>query len=268
MSSNNPVGYYGAHELTRDTDFMLGTFGGSLSLNKAPKTYFDQKVEYNQTDVDPFSCTIHAAMGAYTDLTGHEFTLEKRKALWKKALALGAVAGFGWNNSDAVDLIRREMDNVSSFRVSLLGEDATDALKRGYSLVVGFRGNKDYNKDRLDGTLDNVGFGSATYGHAVRMVRNGADLIIVDNYAGKPYNTYKIKLDNLLPLIKNGVFWESAYLYSKKLTENQAKLAKIKGLKVAQKILLSQSKRKLNDIEIELANLEGRPALMYRIEII
>jgi hypothetical protein len=88
----------------------------------------------------------------------------------------------------------------------------------GYSVNCGFRGNKSYNSDRIDGILDGIYFGDTTYGHAVRCVRDvedGVYNLIVDNYSkstNKP-NIYKIKKENIDNLLKNKVFFSEGYIF-------------------------------------------------------
>lgn len=204
--------FYGAiAEQSKETDYQLG---GDLNLPKAKKQFSNDKIQYNQKEVSAYSCTVHAAMGAYSDLTGYVFPLEERKALWKKAIQLGADPNVGWYINSAVDLVRKP--DVYSFRVEVGSDNFFKALDNGYSAVAGFRGNKAYENDKnLDGILDKITFGKTTYGHSIRIVQSEQDVfdLVVDNYKGITFNVYKINRENFKKLIANGVFFVSAYVY-------------------------------------------------------
>lgn len=248
--------FLGTAEVYKDTDYKLGEFP------KAPNSY--SGVMYNQADVAKYSCSIHGAMGAYTDQTGYVFTLDERKALWAKALALGAKENIGWYLADAVDLIRHFKNDTTTVRVNLI-EQGMAALDAGYSLVVGFRGNKEYNADKNDGSLDNLTFGEGTYGHIVRMTKDKDLIRVVDNYKGSKNETYTIDPKNLGKLVLNRVFFTSAYLFIPRISDDMAKKAKIKGLQVSLKIAINQANRKINDLEKTLSTLEGREPKKYVI---
>jgi len=206
-------GYYGCLGTGEETrDFL----GAEIAFPKAPKTY--SGIQYNQKDVSYVSCTVHGAMGAYSDLTGHEFTLEERKAVWKEALELGANPDVGWFIKDAVKLVQKTMEDVNYFRVSLNGIDFREALEQGYSVVCGYRGNKDFGIDfKEDGILDLKDLGVTTYGHCIRISQGeepGMYDIVIDNYLGRPkYNVYKIPEENFKALVANRVFFKNGYVY-------------------------------------------------------
>jgi hypothetical protein len=101
----------------KETDFVLA---------KVPKPsilFAQNNIEYNQNEVSKVSCPIHSSITALSSLTGYRFTLEERKELWQKALALGANPNVGWNLSSAIDLVRKywngkQKQQVLSFRVT------------------------------------------------------------------------------------------------------------------------------------------------------
>ena len=262
FTSKVPQGYYGAIEGTSEEDYLLG---GGFNIPTANRKY--SGVQYAQYDVAKNSCTIHAAMGAYSDLTGYIFPTEERKQLWNMALDLGATNEIGWYINKAVDLIRGYKKDVISFQVSIPSPELFEALDKGYSVVVGYRGNAAYNTDRLDGILDGYSFGTSTYGHAVRITKHGEEYeLLIDNYPDSGHNTYKINKSNLGKLVSNRVFFSYGYVFIKKESEEQKNLAKINGLKVKKKIEISKARRAINDVEVALAELEGREAVKYDIE--
>ena len=221
MDQHNP--YFGVIEdTTKETDYQLVC--GALELPRARGVFNNKKITYEQNEVSAVSCTLHGAIGAYSDLVDIPFTLEARKLLWEKALTLGADESVGWYIDDAIDLVRKEANLVSkedeeviTFRVGVGQSDMQDALELGYSVVTGYRGNKDYNNDFLDdGILDGADFHAFTYAHCIRITKDqdtGLYDIIVDNYPSRSYNTYKISWENLVKLQMNGVFFSSGYVF-------------------------------------------------------
>lgn len=213
----NKLQYFGViGEQTKETDYQLGE---ELEIPRARMKFQDNKIQYNQKEVSAVSCTIHGAMGAYSDLTGYFFTLDERKELWKEALELGADPKVGWYTNLAVDLIRnhinKDTEKVSTFRVNIGSEQFFRALRLGYSVVISHRGNAAYNADKSDGILDGTAFGSTTYGHCLRMTYSVGDEyeLIVNNYKGSDTNLYKVSSAHIKKLIENNVFFRDGYIF-------------------------------------------------------
>lgn len=210
-----------------ETDYQLG---GSIDIPRAVQSFEDTKIEYNQKEVSAVSCTIHGAMGAVSSLTGYKFGLEERKTLWEQALKLGADPNVGWYTSRAVDLVRKHFNrngkHVTSFKINVGSEDFFRALRLGYRIVVSYRGNFDYNKDRNeDGILDGTYFGRTTYGHCLTISYSKGDEyeLMIDNYHGiRKHNVYKVPSANLKKLISNGVFFRACYVYVENYEEKNS----------------------------------------------
>lgn len=220
MENKDP--YYGS--LGDETSELDWRFGGTYKLPKPRNTYYDKKKQYHQPDVSSVSCTIFGSLGALSDLSGHEYPIEEQQAHWALALERGANPKLGWWGWKAVDVVRDKWnethpnDTVSSFTVQLLGEEFTDAIDAGYSVVTGFRGNKDYNKDVLDGILDGDKFPNFTYGHFLRIVKHDAEHygLVIDNYAkynNRPNAYAVVSHDQLLRLVRNQVFYLNGYFF-------------------------------------------------------
>ena len=253
-----------AIETYDDRDYLLG---GEVVLDDPKHTYWDNKIEYHQPDTHKNSCTVHAAMGAYSDLTGHIFSLDERKDMWDMAIERGADPSIGWHLNMATKLVSDVVKDVDYWRVKVATEDFFKALDQGYTVICGYRGNAEYNKDRNDGTLDDLIFGTSTYGHAVRIVK-AQDYyeIIVDNYSkGWFTNTYKIEREHLDDLVANGVFFQNGYVFELKVNEEKALKAKIKGLQVSKKIEINKATYKINKLEKDLAELEKREPVIYKV---
>ncbi|MCP4265549.1 MAG: hypothetical protein GY777_08235 [Candidatus Brocadiaceae bacterium] len=212
--------YYGAIAVKEtERDFQLGS---SVEIPRAPSTFLDHKIEYNQKEVSSVSCTVHGAIGAVSDLTGYRFSLDERKEIWNKALALGADPNVGWYVRDAVHLVyeyynqKQPLKPVRYFRTDMWSPNCAKMLLKGYTGVMGHRGNSTYNKDvSEDGMLDNIIFGETTYGHCLRFTEAELDpyYSLVNNYVGKTYNVYKVPISHIKPLLSNDVFFRSVYFY-------------------------------------------------------
>jgi len=211
--------FYGviAEEETEDV-YRLG--GEILNLPKAKHTYLDLQTQYNQNNGGRSSCTLYGSMGSVSDLTGRMWSGKEQKSVYAQAVTAGLKPEIGWYINRAVDLIRKNYfriwnQELLSFNVGIGSDAFFDALDKGYTVVMGYSGNKEYNIDFKDGVLDETSFGVGTYGHCVRMTKSDTDLyeMIVDNYLGQRINTYKIKRNNLDELVKNRVFFRTGYIF-------------------------------------------------------
>lgn len=150
-------------------------------------------------------------------MTGKKYSKDERQALWDSALALDASESSGWYFYKAVDHIRKDWnkknpnDRLVSFRLSFDSPEFDLAISRGHSLVGGYRGNGEYNKQAEDGLLEGTEFGAPTYGHCIR-IRKDYGVVVVDNYLGKKlHNTYIVS--DFAALIRNKVFFDEFYLF-------------------------------------------------------
>lgn len=214
--------FYGAiADESSEEDYYFA--GEALKLPAPRKTFWDNEIQYHQPHVSPVSCTIFAALGCVSDLIGNVWPLSDQQEAWDRALKGGANPKVGWYVHLAVDVVRklaneRLSEKLLSFKVMLDEQGFWDALDKGYSVQTGFRGNKDYNSDHIDGYLDGTSFGKTTYGHSVRIVKDkDGDVynVVVDNYidSKKERNIYRFKRANLDALIKNYVFFRAGYIF-------------------------------------------------------
>jgi len=201
--------------------------GSEISIPRAPLGTQSFKkngsIQYSQDEVSPVSCTLHGAMGAYSDLTGYKFTLEQRNEIWGLAVKAGADPDVGWWIDSAVNLVRNWVNEhllfkVKTYRIELDSEDFWMALAMGYSVVSGFRGNAAMLKDRTDGILDGLTFGKTYWGHCLRVAYSVGDAedLVIDNYPSGKYNTFKVPMENWRKLVENGIFFNSGYIFLKK----------------------------------------------------
>lgn len=214
--------YYGViAEKIDERDYLAS----DVEIPRAPRGtnsfVLNGATQYNQKDVSPVSCTVHGAIGAYSDLTGYKFQLEERQEIWQEALNRGANPDKGWYILDAVALVREWVnencdDKVDYYRTIVGTGEYGEIMRKGYSPIVGYSGNKLYNADRDDdGILNNIDFSTATYGHCIRTNYSIGDEFdrLVDNYPYRNTNLYLVPTSNWNDLMANNVFFKSAYIY-------------------------------------------------------
>ena len=215
--------YYGViEEKVSDKDWL----GADIILPRSPEGtnsfVKNGEIQYNQKDVHYNSCTIHGAIMAYSTLTGYEFTLKERKELWAKAIELGANPSIGWYIHSAIDLVRDYVNDnldvkVSSYRVELGSFEHLMAMRLGYNVVCGYRGNKEFREDRNDNDIiDDVKLDTpTTYGHCLSCVYSIGDEYdnVIDNYYPRKNNIYRVPTAHWKELVKNKVFFKWGYIY-------------------------------------------------------
>lgn len=201
-----------------ETDYQL--LAGSVELPYPRNVY--SGIQYHQPDAGDNSCTVNGGIGTVSDLTALKWHLSQIKEVWAEAIKRGADPKIGWYLKNAADLVRQKTKEffgieLNSFVFALDSEEAMDALTKGYTLFVGFRGNSAYTKDKNeDGVLSGTDFKPGTYGHAIRITGHGdIEVLAVDNYIKTAkHNTYTITKENLKTLVKNGVFFRMAYVFA------------------------------------------------------
>jgi hypothetical protein len=225
LSSYLPSDFWGVRAVgDTETDYQLAT--GILDLPKAKYSFAG--TTYQQAEVAKSCCTLCGSAGAYTDQTGFEFSIAQLKDMWELAKKDGA-GDDGWEIAKAVKLVKVEGNKLSGFNMmfyalNLDSEEAYDVVDKGYTLVVGYRGNSAYNKDKNDGTLDLTALtNKSTYGHCLR--GNAPVLQMVDSAPKtSPKNIYQIPKDNIDDLVRNRVFYRQAYVYADATIEAESEL--------------------------------------------
>jgi len=188
-----------------------------------------EPIEYNQKLIWNYCCTIMAAIWCISDLTRYNYKRNELKEIWRKAIDLWADPYQGWYFYKAVDLVRKEWndinnDKLSTYRIKLLWEDLMSILNSWHSVMCWYNGNSNYNKDKNDDwVLGWTKFWRTTYSHAVRIrkkfstklsqgVNNLFTIQVIDNYTGLvKFNIYTLKY--FKELIQNWVFFEYWYLF-------------------------------------------------------
>lgn len=210
----------------KETDYQL--LAGILELPKARTCFYEHQIQYNQKEINNFSCTLHGAIGALSDLKNYRFTLQERQQLLKLAIQKGFDIAKGWYIASAMDLVRtfwnerHTDDEVLYFRFDLNSSEFAEAYEKGYSIVFGYNGNGKYQSDFQDGKLDKTTFGKSTYGHCIRCSNKPEKATAVDNYFGLlKINSYFLPENNIPELMKNGIFQRSGFIFVDKSDFNK-----------------------------------------------
>lgn len=248
-----------------DRDYRLGGLVLPIPRNTfetAGHIQYDQSKKRNPSSTK--ACTIFSAMGCISDLTGHVFTEDEIEELLRTGIAKGFNVNSGWMSRLAMDHVIKHYSEVYEplmyFRLNMKEPEFMEALEKGYTAQVSYRGNGDYGKDfRDDGELDGVDFPNPTYGHAIRTIYQDATLRMVDNYfkLSNKTNTYTVSKERLDKLMANGVFYSYAYVacYKKDFDEANTQvivpLYLTKAYEAAKKAGL-----KLENIDDVVANAE------------
>lgn len=214
-----------------DIDDTRDLLGSDVVLERAPKgtRSFEKNgsITYSQYEIQKNSCTLHASMTAYSGLTGYRFTLEERKEIYQEALNQGFDPSVGWYINKAVHLIKKYVDtrndlqSVEYRKFTVGSPEFNKALRLGYMPILGYRGNREFNKDRNDDKiLQKTEFGTSSYGHAltgrydVGSRYKGFTLTgLVDNYPNRDSNQYQVPTNHWKTLVKNDVFFSNARIY-------------------------------------------------------
>lgn len=187
------------------TDYIL-TEG---LLDALPTLYQQDEIiyQYNQgtQDWSTKSCTLFSPVWAISDLFNVEIPLDTIKVWDNDSYNHGRIKNNGWyvslwvkhivdkwNESD----FSREYGKAAYYSIDLKDDELVKKiLDKRYTICTGYQGNAMYNKDKRDWVLDWTTFGSATYWHAVGVIRstNKCPQRIKDNYyKSVSYNIYDV----------------------------------------------------------------------------
>lgn len=202
-------------------DFMAG--GDALII---PKNTNTKVYEYNQYTPNPldslhdtrWSCALFASMGAISDLTSYKFTDDDILKIQISAIEnYGLIPGIWMYMSKAVDCVRNWWNlkfpeqKLISYRVTIWDTDFLNARELGHSLVVWYKISKEYALEQSKWEILSEDFPKNS-GHLVRNATVDDTSYIRDNYFGRyTFNIYKN--GKIIPLMKNQVYFPSAYLF-------------------------------------------------------
>ena len=199
-----------AIEVYGEADWKLGSIP---ELVKAPHTFFEQQIQYNQLDTWATDCTLYWSMWAVSDLTWKVWTLEERKEIHELALDEWLDPASGRWLHKAVDLIRRNSSNISSLRVEMNSKDLWDVLELWYSVITWYKWNRQYSDDVDDNCIvETAEIWKSTYWHCLRVTKVKDKIYVIDNYFWrKVCNVYRHAV--FQEQIDNWVFFYNWYIY-------------------------------------------------------
>ena len=186
----------------------------NTKIYNAPRLY--TWVEYNQTEVQTNSCSIHWCISAATALTWYLFNLADRITLWDMALDRGGSNNWWWYLSDATKLIRDflKTKDISLKYFSVNYRDYDTILDAWYVIITGYRVLAGMRQDRIDNwILDGSAwrYWEFSNGHCIAINKKNWKVYCIDNYKGSKYNLFEIK--DLKKLCEDNVFFKSGFFY-------------------------------------------------------
>lgn len=174
-------------------------------------------VEYNQKEVDAYSCSIHWAMTCATALTRYEFSLEERKELWIQALKVWAKSKVGWTVQWAMKLVSRYMNDIwydiTYWRLAYW--DFMEALNLWYCISTWYRVMEWFKEDRLDDWVINMSqwdYDNFKWWHCIAITLVNNEVVVVDNYKWRKYNIFAV--EDIVEMCKKRIFFSNGYFYS------------------------------------------------------
>lgn len=196
---------WGAIERYSEADWMLGSVIERTDIADAEFRFYDKTIEYNQDEYKQNTCTVYAAMWAYSDLRWIEIPFEKRKEIIDLAIDGWLDVNEWWRLHKAVKLVADYFWDVSYARIILGSEDENMARNKWYTIISWYKWNREYNLDRDDDWIvqKNERW-EPTYWHAPRFV---ALEEVADNYKKRATNIYR------LPELEKKIEWGNMFRY-------------------------------------------------------
>jgi len=184
------------------------------------KEHYSDKDFINQKEVHKNSCFLHWPFWAVSDITGHKFTLEERKALTEQAwdTEWADPSYWGYFNEWIKHVCKYYNEKIASpsqrlsyYRLSY--PQWEKFLDKGYSLVCGYFTSKAFNSDKYDDWIINFSkwdYSKSGYWHCVRMFKEDWKIKIINNYDWvSNFNIYEI--EDVKALKEKWIFFKNAY---------------------------------------------------------
>ena len=242
-----------------------------INIPKARNSFWDNMIQFNQNDRDRYGCWYHWSIGTLADNKGkwpsYKDMLDKA-ASWLK-YDYGYQDKLGMYAYRAVDLARNlwnknNEEKVITLRINMGSKTMEEVLDKGYSIATWYKGNADYNQDKADWHLDGTEFGSATYGHMIRITKKGKHYVVDNYYEGKDWDEddQVYSLEDLYALIDNDVYFDNGYIFIFKndiMTQQDKDIAEVK---YALENDISNNPQILEDVKNGDYNVSVQMALM------
>lgn len=210
-----------AFDWLKESDWVLGDTITVEKLPQAPLRFEDVWRDINQDDIAPNICTICNAWWAVSDVTGYIPTEDDIL----EVMNIG-INDYEWKYQFdpsvwrylhlAVDEVRRSANrkglDVSSISVRIGSPEYYMALRKGYTVATGYKGNRAYNIDRDDDGIVSEWWVNEpfTYWHANGQFEYETEslLFVRDSYAGRDTNIYMNEaLDRMIEANRQFIRW-------------------------------------------------------------
>ena len=163
-------------------------------------------------------CTVMAPLGSVSSLYNIKITDEQLEDLWQYAVDNYWYKEGVWNYTQVwLKCLCKRWNKEYPYmkaqfkRTTLFSEEEVNARSKNYEVIVSYKANSKFNKDRDDdGIVEWKEFGDTTYGHASRLVEWDN---MHNSYLWKEYNTFNIKY--LQDLLDNWYFYNNVYILTK-----------------------------------------------------
>lgn len=167
----------GGYNVLSDVDFLLENSITWPSLWKYNQNEFASDFGYNL-------CTLYGFFRRLSTLIGRELTPDERYAMCQERVTIRFDRSVGGYYVDWADVVRHWHNNLFPndpiFSVVIDNSDPIREkfFQKGITITSCFRANAKYNADIKDWVLNNLDYGTPTYGHCVGYHR----LLKEDNY--------------------------------------------------------------------------------------
>lgn len=148
--------------------------------------------EYNQTLIAPNACTVVACLTTLSNQTGVTLSLDQIQECYKH---IDRTYGKGWLPLATVKWVlwwwnMKFWTRLVYKQIEFWSREFMDSILKWF-VYVWFRYTRDYIIDLMDNwVIEKVPTDKQEGWHSVTMTRG---LVVIDNYAWRPYNIYKIK---------------------------------------------------------------------------
>ena len=171
-------------------------------------------------------CTVIAPLWSISSLWNIKITDEQLEDLWQFAVKNYGYKEWVWNYTQTwLKCVTKWWNKeyptkqVEYKRTTLFSEAEKNARGKNYEIIVSYKGNSKFNKDRDDdGIVEWKEFGKTTYWHVSRLVKDDK---IHNSYLWREYNTFSIKY--LKDLLDNWYFYNNVYIITKKKMSQEEK---------------------------------------------
>lgn len=187
-----------------------------------PELHKQDDIRYEYSQWLSKDCTLYAWIWAISDIYNYEYSSQEIQGVVQESYNRGRQIGKGRYTQAgircAVDMWNDKYPDqkLLYFRMKIWDSTFLDALAKGYTIIVSYKGNSDYWKDYYDDAIVQwVDFPNPTYWHATTAVLIDGKIHIKDSYKGRTgeggIDTNYYEIEHLTQLVENNVYYENCY---------------------------------------------------------